>query len=64
MNVGILTLSIHGNYGGTLQNYALNTVLHQHGVKSETIDYKNQKHQRLKIKAFRLLRRLGGASYY
>lgn len=60
MNVGILTLSIHGNYGGTLQNYALNTVLHQHGVKSETIDYKNQKHQRLKIKVFRLLRRLGG----
>ena len=60
MNVGILTLSIHGNYGGVLQNYALNAVLERHGIKASTIDYKKLKHQRLKIKVFRILRNIGG----
>lgn len=60
MNIGILTLSIHGNYGGTLQNYALVTILKRMGFKVETIDYKNLRHQRIKIKIFRTLRFIGG----
>ncbi len=60
MNVGILTLSIHGNYGGVLQNYALNAVLRKNGINALTIEYKKLKHQRLKIKVFRVLRNIGG----
>lgn len=63
MNIGILTLSIHGNYGGVLQNFALNEILKRLGHNSCTIDYKTLRHQRIKIKVFRLLRYLGGDYY-
>lgn len=63
MNIGILTLSIHGNYGGVLQNFALNKILRKLGHYPCTIDYKTLKHQRIKIKVFRLLRYLGGRYY-
>ena len=60
MNIGILTLSIHGNYGGVLQNFALSQVLGKLGHNSCTIDYKTLKHQRIKIRIFRFIRFLGG----
>lgn len=63
MNIGILTLSVHGNYGGVLQNFALNEVLKRHGHNACTIDYKRQKHQRIKINVFRLLRQIGGGNF-
>lgn len=41
MKIGILTLPLHTNYGGLLQNYALQQVLKQLGHDVETIDYKS-----------------------
>lgn len=59
MRIGILSLPIHGNYGGVLQNFALYSVLKQHGYQVTTIDYKKAKHQRIKQAIFRLIRRGG-----
>ena len=39
MKIGILTLPLHTNYGGILQNYALQQVLKRDGHSVETIDY-------------------------
>ena len=39
MKIGILTQPLLNNYGGTLQNYALQTVLMKLGHKPITIDY-------------------------
>lgn len=60
MRIGILSLPIHGNYGGVLQNFALYSVLRQNGYQVETINYKKAKHQRVKQSIFRLLRLCGG----
>lgn len=38
MNIGILTLPLHTNYGGLLQAYALQTVLEKHGHAVRVID--------------------------
>lgn len=38
MKIGILTQALHGNYGGILQNYALQQVLKQLGHNPVTID--------------------------
>lgn len=38
MRIGILTQALHGNYGGILQNYALQQVLKQMGHTPVTID--------------------------
>lgn len=38
MKIGILTQALHSNYGGLLQNYALQTVLRSLGHESITID--------------------------
>lgn len=59
MKIAILTLPIHGNYGGCLQNYALNCILRNNGFQSFTIDYKIQKHQRVKSAVFRVIRMFG-----
>lgn len=37
MRIAIITLPLHGNYGGILQNYALQTVLKRMGHKVETL---------------------------
>ena len=37
MRIAIITLPLHGNYGGILQNYALQTVLKRMGHTVETI---------------------------
>ena len=36
MRIAIITLPLHGNYGGILQNYALQTVLKRMGHTVET----------------------------
>ncbi len=39
MKIGILTQPLHGNYGGLLQNYALQQVLLKEGYDVKTIDW-------------------------
>ena len=39
MKIGILTQPLHANYGGLLQNYALQQVLLRAGHEVETIDW-------------------------
>ena len=39
MRIGIITLLLHNNYGGTLQNYALQQVLKRLGHTPVTIDF-------------------------
>lgn len=41
MKIGILTQPLHANYGGLLQNYALQTVLKEAGHDSITLDWQN-----------------------
>lgn len=50
MKIGILTQPLQNNYGGLLQNYALQQVLLQYGHTPETIDHGSRK-----IHWFRLL---------
>ena len=39
MKIGILTQSLGNNYGGLLQNYALQTVLKKRGYDVCTLDW-------------------------
>ena len=39
MKIGILTQPLHNNYGGLLQNYALQQVLKGLGHEVETVDW-------------------------
>lgn len=50
MKIGILTQPLYNNYGGILQNYALQTILRQMGHVPITIDWKYK--QTLTIKAY------------
>lgn len=50
MKVGILTQPLINNYGGILQNYALQQVLIRHGHDAQTIDWKPAKINPLKRK--------------
>ena len=43
MKIGILTQPLHNNYGGLLQNYALQQVLMRAGHEVETIDWHSPK---------------------
>ncbi len=43
MKIGILTQPLHANYGGILQNYALQQVLIRAGYETETIDWEGGK---------------------
>ena len=47
MRIAIITLPLLGNYGGILQNYALQTALKRMGHKVETIVLPWQLHQPL-----------------
>lgn len=47
MRIAIITLPLHGNYGGILQNYALQTVLKRMGHKVETFIPPKKLHQPL-----------------
>ena len=39
MKIGIVTQPLHANYGGVLQNYALQQVLKRMGHEVWTLDY-------------------------
>ena len=41
MKIGILTQPLQANYGGLLQNYALQQVLIREGHEVETIDFQS-----------------------
>lgn len=43
MKIGILTQPLHNNYGGLLQNYALQQALKRIGVESETVDHNSRR---------------------
>ena len=49
MNIAILTLPLHTNYGGILQAYALQTVLERMGHKVEVLDKKRREKPQLPI---------------
>lgn len=49
MKIAILTQPLHNNYGGLLQNYALQQVLIRAGHQVETIDWHSPKVGRLRI---------------
>lgn len=49
MKIGILTQPLHNNYGGLLQNYALQQVLIRAGYEVETIDWRSPKTGWLRI---------------
>lgn len=48
MKIGILTQRLHANYGGLLQNYALQQVLLSNGHTVRTLDWKNVSSKTLK----------------
>lgn len=48
MKIGILTQPLHNNYGGLLQNFALQQVLKGMGHEVETIDWRQEKAGALK----------------
>lgn len=50
MKIGILTQPLHNNYGGLLQNYALQQALIREGFEPETIDNSQKPHPWLKQK--------------
>lgn len=53
MYIGILTQPLHSNYGGLLQNYALQQVLNRIGHITETIDQDGRKRQPMRELAAR-----------
>lgn len=59
MKIGVLTLPMHGNIGGVLQNYALIQVLKEYTNEVYTIDYRPYKHEIIKAYIFRGIRKLG-----
>ena len=48
MKIGLLTQPLHNNYGGLLQNYALQQVLKAMGHEVETVDWYLEKTGALK----------------
>ena len=61
MKIGILTQPLHANYGGLLQNYALQQTLIRAGYEVETIDWKscgNRIHEQLYHVKVRILHAL------
>lgn len=58
MKIGILTLPLHGNIGGVLQNYALIHFLEKNGHEVYTLDYRPHKHEIIKAYIFRLVSKL------
>lgn len=65
MKIGILTQPLHTNYGGLLQNYALQQTLIRAGHDVETIDWKNPDMELtdwFRFKRFLLLK-FGGKKY-
>lgn len=59
MRIGVLTLPLHGNIGGVLQNYALVQILKHYGQEVYTIDYRPHKHEVFKAYFLRFIRKIG-----
>lgn len=59
MKIGILTLPLHANIGGVLQNYALINILRKQKYEVYTIDYRIYKHEIYKANLFSLIKNLG-----
>ncbi len=58
MRIGILTQALHGNYGGILQNYALQQVIMQLGHTPVTIDRHMPRHESKIINLAKCIMRL------
>ena len=56
MKIGILTQPLHANYGGLLQNYALQQVLIRAGYEVETIDWFYPSYHSLRERLYRIKR--------
>lgn len=56
MKIGILTQPLHANYGGLLQNYALQQVLLRAGHEVETIDWFYPSRKSLRKRLYRIKR--------
>lgn len=56
MKIGILTQPLHANYGGLLQNYALQQVLIRSGHEVETIDWFYPSAKTLRERLYRIKR--------
>lgn len=56
MKIGILTQPLHANYGGLLQNYALQQVLLRAGHQVETIDWFYPSYHSLRERLYRIKR--------
>ena len=64
MNIAIITLPLHTNYGGLLQAYALKHKLEQQGYKADVIDLKDKMPAPKGLKApFIYLRRMASAIF-
>ena len=64
MNIAIITLPLHTNYGGLLQAYALKHKLEQQGHKADVIDLKDKMPAPKGLKApFIYLRRMASAIF-
>ena len=64
MNIAIITLPLHTNYGGLLQAYALKYKLEQQGHKADVIDLKDKMPAPKGLKApFIYLRRMASAIF-
>lgn len=64
MKIGILTHQLGTNYGGILQNFALQTVLKRHGYEPQTLNYTERVPVYIKLLSFisRLLKRIRGVN--
>lgn len=61
MNIGIITLPLDANYGGILQNWALQVVLRRLGHNPITLDYEKRKYSTLVlVNCKRILQRVIG----
>ncbi len=58
MKIGILTQPLHANYGGLLQNYALQQVLLRAGHQVETIDWFYPSANTLRERLYRIKRKV------
>ena len=54
MKIGILTQPLHANYGGLIQNYALQQGLIRAGHEVETLDQQNRRVGWLRLKLYRM----------
>ena len=62
MKIGILTQPLHTNYGGLLQNYALQQTLIRDGHEVETVDWNFKESNSIREMLYRMKVRIAHAS--